>query len=489
MATWVYLASAAQAGQTATISFAQTNHVIYRPAMNSSGNRIARVGDLQPGDRLLLAYRNPPAPPIVHLCARIAPVENPVSGTQVIEQIHQPFAQQLFNAGYNPVAPGIGEVIHLDDVHVCQFPLHGSYLGQNSIRELDPQDAGYRQFCPSCDEGEDLQSEGSTLDQTAAAVQGAVKCLKSQSVPSATPTLPRLFDAYVMIDWSSKSKPATGKDSIWIAWGEWHGRELVRDSANLATRLVAINRLRELLTDFKSRSKRVLVGFDFAFGYPRGFLSKIGRTDWLDLLRYFGTQVQDDDRNRHNRDAFAENCNSQIGGGGPGPFWGCPLSSITQTLTSRRVGIFEFPYHGLDDYRATERQVRSRGVTVQSVWKLNQGVSVGGQTILGLKHLSELRFASGAELSSSIRVWPLETGWSILDESSIIVAEIFPSILEIEEELGELVNDQAQVLTCVGHAATLDGAGQLQNCFSEPVGFDDEMQRVAREEEGWILFS
>src|SRR4051812_6542530 len=106
MATWVYLATAAQAGQAATINFALTNHVIYRPAYNSTGSRIARVGDLQSGDRILLAYRQPPSPPIVHLCARIAPVTSPVPGTQVIERITLPLAQQLFNAGYEPVAPG-----------------------------------------------------------------------------------------------------------------------------------------------------------------------------------------------------------------------------------------------------------------------------------------------------------------------------------------------------------------------------------------------
>ena len=31
-----------------------------------------------------------------------------------------------------------------------------------------------------------------------------------------TQTMARLFESYVMVDWSAASKPATGADSIWI---------------------------------------------------------------------------------------------------------------------------------------------------------------------------------------------------------------------------------------------------------------------------------
>jgi hypothetical protein len=57
MPTWVHLASAAKAGQPATVHVALVNHVNYRPACNASGCRIARVGDLHPGDRILLTVR------------------------------------------------------------------------------------------------------------------------------------------------------------------------------------------------------------------------------------------------------------------------------------------------------------------------------------------------------------------------------------------------------------------------------------------------
>lgn len=158
---WVLLAAAARAGVAATVDFALNNHVIYRNARNVAGNLIANVQHLQPGDRILLAYRQPPGPPIVHLCARIAQADNPVDGTQVIEQVVPPLSQELFDAGYDPVAPGIGEVIQLEDVHLCQFQLQGHYQ-HNAIQQLAPADEAFEQFCPQCANLEPTRDDEST---------------------------------------------------------------------------------------------------------------------------------------------------------------------------------------------------------------------------------------------------------------------------------------------------------------------------------------
>jgi len=45
-------------------------------------------------------------------------------------------------------------------------------------------------------------------------------------------------------------------------------------------------------------------------------------------------------------------------------------------------------HRALEEWGATDVEAR-RQVTTQSVWKLNCGVTVGGQTILGIKHLHE----------------------------------------------------------------------------------------------------
>jgi len=122
------------------------------------------------------------------------------------------------------------------------------------------------------------------------------------------------------------------------------------------------------------------------------------------------------------------------------------------------------------------------------VWKLNQGVSVGGQTVLGLKYLFDLRIQSDPRLSAAIRVWPFETGWGSPSDARIVAAEIFPSILPIDHDLASYVKDQAQVLTCVRHAARRDAIGNLAVSFGEPAGVHGSELRAVGEEEGWILF-
>ena len=71
------------------------------------------------------------------------------------------------------------------------------------------------------------------------------------------------FDGYVIVDWSAASVRRTGKDSIWIA-------ALTGDDLRLehpATREAAMQILQDLLTRATDQGQRLLVGFDFAFGF------------------------------------------------------------------------------------------------------------------------------------------------------------------------------------------------------------------------------
>jgi hypothetical protein len=234
-------------------------------------------------------------------------------------------------------------------------------------------------------------------------------------------------------------------------------------------------------------------GFDFAFGYPRGFASALGLSPsdrpWQAILDEFGKGVEDRANNYHNRDEFAAACNARIAGGGPGPFWGCPAGAVELNLTKRRVGVFTFPYAGLEEYRETERRARMLGIPPQSVWKLNQGVSVGGQTILGIKYLADLRSGGDAGADDRMKIWPFETDWAVpTGADRVVLAEIFPSILPIEDDLSGLVRDLAQVRTCVRHAAALDACGRLEEAFGPPLGLSEAQLATATTEEGWILF-
>jgi hypothetical protein len=81
----------------------------------------------------------------------------------------------------------------------------------------------------------------------------------------------RLFNAYVMVDWSANSKPKTGADSIWIGVLKRDVRfQFGFESFNTPTRAEAETRLTTILDDLKKRGERVLLGFDFPLGFPRG---------------------------------------------------------------------------------------------------------------------------------------------------------------------------------------------------------------------------
>src|ERR1044071_8965015 len=87
-----------------------------------------------------------------------------------------------------------------------------------------------------------------------------------------------LFNSYLMVDWSASSTPKTGKDSIWWALRANSGTERVK---NPATREEARKDIIELLENAAAESRRVLVGFDFPFGLPRGAAEIIaGKPCW-----------------------------------------------------------------------------------------------------------------------------------------------------------------------------------------------------------------
>ena len=81
----------------------------------------------------------------------------------------------------------------------------------------------------------------------------------------------RLFDSFIMVDWSAASKPASGKDSIWIGALAPDARlRLKFRAANPETREKAFQQLKDLIQRLVRRGDRILLGFDFPLGYPEG---------------------------------------------------------------------------------------------------------------------------------------------------------------------------------------------------------------------------
>ena len=293
------------------------------------------------------------------------------------------------------------------------------------------------------------------------------------------------FDRYLAADWSASSSPVRGTDSIWIAevgWtsdGAWHEEPAV----NCATRYQAEAYLAVRL----AAAGRTLIGLDFAFGYPVGFSRLLpgNGEPWLRVATYLAREIRDSASNANNRNAVAAGINRRIGEG-PGPFWGCHKRAASPDLTVRRVGVFQFPFAGLQEYRLTDDAVRDTGTPLLSVWKINQGVSVGGQTLVGIPYLMRLREAIRAGHRDFV-IWPFETGWTPGGEG-VTAVEIFPSLIGGKTPRDE-IKDRHQVRQCILHFALLDAAGELMGNFSRPAGLSDADEGVVRSEEGWIFLA
>ena len=293
----------------------------------------------------------------------------------------------------------------------------------------------------------------------------------------------RLFNAYVIVDWSAASKPNTGADSVWIGVLKRDVRfRLAFEAFNPATRAEAETKLGEVLDDLKKRSERTLLGFDFPLGFPRGFSQALklpGDEPWLSVWNQLDRMVKDKVDNTNNRFGVASEINRRLTGG-PFPFWGCPPKDTLTTLQPKRTRD-----HGPDDL--PEMRHADTAAKAHSIWKLYYNGSVGGQAILGLPMVRRLKLARG----EGFKVWPFETGYRALAEADlagaeVVAAEVYPSLVKAAPGPGE-VKDLAQVRATAEHFARLDEASKLGQAFGPAGPLDEAVKAQIEREEGWIL--
>src|SRR5262245_32504228 len=115
----------------------------------------------------------------------------------------------------------------------------------------------------------------------------------------------RLFQAYVMVDWSAATKPVTGPDSIWIGVLKRNVRfQMAFEAHNPPTRVEAERLLNEnILADLRRKSERALIGFDFPLAFPRTTASrlKLEGEPWRAMLDFVANEVKDKPTNLNNR--------------------------------------------------------------------------------------------------------------------------------------------------------------------------------------------
>ena len=297
------------------------------------------------------------------------------------------------------------------------------------------------------------------------------------------------FDAYLMVDWSGGSVPSRGPDSIWIAHARRDGEGLtIPEPVNTPTRAAATAHLADAIDTCVAARGRVLVGYDFAFGYPEGFARALGLTGhgpaWRRTWTALAGLIEDRDDNGNNRWRVASTLNRRLGRR-PGPFWNCPARAVCAALAPTRPA---FPYRAgassLEEYREADRRLRARGRFVQSVWKLYTTGSVGSQTLLGIPRVAALRL--DALRSGVSRVWPFEATTVPRRGPFVLHTEIWPGMVPLERTLHS-IKDAAQVLTMVRALAARDHAGELRAALDRPRRLGDAHATHCLDEEGWIL--
>jgi precorrin-8X/cobalt-precorrin-8 methylmutase len=298
-----------------------------------------------------------------------------------------------------------------------------------------------------------------------------------------------LFEEFVMVDWSAASRPTTGADSIWVAHGPAAGDV---DVINPSTRQAAQAAIGMMIEAALARAHRVLVGFDFSFGYPRGFANSIGLvpgagTAWASTCQQLAARVLDDPANANNRFSVAAELNAASG---LALFWGRPQERSfdhLEALPARRIVPERLAPNLCAPYRVTERWA---GRGIRSTFQLYGAGSVGGQTLTGVPVLWRLvqRFRPHSV------VWPFESGFtddlfaptSRQSSSRVVFAEIWPSHFGRFDVPG-MTRDEAQVRGLVATCCSLASDEWAEWFHPDLSSLDDEESRRVTDEEGWIL--
>lgn len=350
------------------------------------------------------------------------------------------------------------------------------------------------------------------------------------------------FDTYVMVDWSA-TKPSEPeetvkprKDAIWWAVRRamsstaWSGR---RDTQSVLGRMEsgvffeagrddAMRHLARFLQNEIMADRRVLVGFDFAFGYPADFAKVLTKEasaksvwEWMHrhvLCKDTGRVVEAD------RFEIAAQINKLIKARYRvdfGPFYGAErpphllgVDAYAYADKPPKAERRNRPYGKEWEFKFGQKRLTDRVAKgAHPVWKLSTQGAVGSQVLLGiswLHHLCEnIRTMAGNE---SCVVWPLSTSTLSADRKHrVVVVEIFPSILGslVEQyRMGE-IRDAAQVRLCALAYSLLDTDGDLKDLFdlgtligrlSQDESRDAGLRKHIRNgreaienEEGWIL--
>lgn len=263
------------------------------------------------------------------------------------------------------------------------------------------------------------------------------------------------WDRVIMVDWSggNDTGPTPRKDAIWVCASEGGVAE---EPLYLRNRVLAEAWLQREMAQAVSSGQRLLVGFDFPFGYPEGFAKAVtGHTDPFALWGEIAGRIEDAPA-ANNRFDVAADLNRLFPG--VGPFWGNGFKRDIADLPRKGLDRRD---HGMPEKRAAEKVVRG----AFTLWQLAGAGAVGSQVLMGLPVLHRLR----GQFADQLRVWPFEA----LDRA-IAFVEIWPSLVVGSAPEG-WIKDAWQVAEVARMVSGLEDA-ELSRLLD-----------VEASHEGWIL--
>lgn len=243
------------------------------------------------------------------------------------------------------------------------------------------------------------------------------------------------FDRILILDWSAAGRPRRGADSIWIG-----GDGLPPE--NLPTRAAAFARIRDL-----TAGGRVLLGADFAFGFPSGLARAVtGEAGALRIWDHLRAHHRDDDRNASNYRDLAAAMNRAHG---RALFWGDGRKTPIPDLPRLKPP----PDPRIAAHRATEAATPG-AARPKSVFQLAGAGAVGAQSLTGIAWLARLCDAP------DVAVWPFQPA----DKARLVLAEVYPSMIP-SDVTGHSCRDAAQVAGLSAALRHLADRGRLEDLF------------------------
>ncbi len=227
----------------------------------------------------------------------------------------------------------------------------------------------------------------------------------------------------------------------------------------LRNRVFAEQAICDLIDTELAAGRRLCIGFDFPFGYPKGFARALtGGDDPLVLWDWFEARIEDAP-NANNRFDLAASINAMFPG--TGPYWFNGLRRDIPDLTRKDMRVD----HGMIERRVCEAQTKG----AFTCWQLGGGGAVGGQVLTGLPVLARLR----RRYPKAISVWPFQPL-----ETPVALIEIWPGLINKAVKRAEArggIRDAHQVQLL---------ARALSRLASDEL---TQMLAVDAPEEGWIM--